>query len=428
MRTRGREPAGVESYAKPAVSEKSPFGRCSIGHAPHVIAGNVPRGTSGRESAHRPWSHDRRSTWKRCADWRSVPSLRPRTSDVAYAVTRDPAARDYNRSVPQSACPIDAPRPCPESSVSECPPSTRSIACQRFQPPRPKCSPRDSPSAAAAWPPTRASPWPAWAERLATGGASATIALGERILAELAAEGVDVGSVRRIAGCVSPSAAILVDDDGERLVCAYNDPALDRDPSWLPLADPRPLRRRARRRALARGRPRRFRRGRAARRPDRLRRRHRTSRRVDGTRPMRATTSSSRSPGSAHATGIVAARAKAGGDGASPRGASSASRWAPTASCGGRRARSAGLPAPRINGRRYAGRRRCLARRLHAGAGRRSGRRHGRPLRQCGGGDQVLARRWPAGRADPRRGDRCCSRLSARRTTIQISYYISITC
>lgn len=60
-------------------------------------------------------------------------------------------------------------------------------------------------------------------------------ALGERILAELAAEGVDVGTVRRVAGCVSPSAAILVAPDGERLVCAYNDPALAADPGWLPL-------------------------------------------------------------------------------------------------------------------------------------------------------------------------------------------------
>ena len=50
-------------------------------------------------------------------------------------------------------------------------------------------------------------------------------------------EGVDVRGVRRIAGCISPSAAILVADDGERLVCAYNDPALDADASWLPLAD-----------------------------------------------------------------------------------------------------------------------------------------------------------------------------------------------
>jgi sugar/nucleoside kinase (ribokinase family) len=60
--------------------------------------------------------------------------------------------------------------------------------------------------------------------------------LGTRILAQLAAEGVDTTGVRRIAGCVSPSAAILVADDGERLVCAYNDPKLDADASWLPLA------------------------------------------------------------------------------------------------------------------------------------------------------------------------------------------------
>ena len=60
-------------------------------------------------------------------------------------------------------------------------------------------------------------------------------ALGRRILDQLSAEGVDVTGVRRLAGCVSPSAAILVADDGERLVCAYNDPRLDPDPSWLPL-------------------------------------------------------------------------------------------------------------------------------------------------------------------------------------------------
>jgi sulfofructose kinase len=59
--------------------------------------------------------------------------------------------------------------------------------------------------------------------------------LGTRILDQLSAEGVDVAGVRRIAGCVSPSAAILVADDGERLVCAYNDPKLDPDASWLPL-------------------------------------------------------------------------------------------------------------------------------------------------------------------------------------------------
>ena len=60
-------------------------------------------------------------------------------------------------------------------------------------------------------------------------------ALGERILAELRHEGVAVDAVRRIPDCVSPSAAILIDDAGERLICAYNDPRLGEDASWLPL-------------------------------------------------------------------------------------------------------------------------------------------------------------------------------------------------
>jgi sulfofructose kinase len=66
-------------------------------------------------------------------------------------------------------------------------------------------------------------------------GRVGTDALGTRILDQLSAEGVDVAGVRRIADCVSPSAAILVADDGERLVCVYNDPKLDPDASWLPL-------------------------------------------------------------------------------------------------------------------------------------------------------------------------------------------------
>lgn len=59
--------------------------------------------------------------------------------------------------------------------------------------------------------------------------------LGDRILAELAREQVDVSVVRRVPDCVSPSAAILIADDGERLLCTYNDPKLGADPSWLPL-------------------------------------------------------------------------------------------------------------------------------------------------------------------------------------------------
>ena len=54
---------------------------------------------------------------------------------------------------------------------------------------------------------------------------------GTRILRELSGEGIDVSAVRRVPGAASPADAILVDDGGERLVCAYLDP----DPSWLPL-------------------------------------------------------------------------------------------------------------------------------------------------------------------------------------------------
>ena len=59
--------------------------------------------------------------------------------------------------------------------------------------------------------------------------------MGDRILADLVREGVDVDAVRRVPGCASPSAAILIADDGERLLCTYNDPRLGPDPSWLPL-------------------------------------------------------------------------------------------------------------------------------------------------------------------------------------------------
>ncbi len=58
---------------------------------------------------------------------------------------------------------------------------------------------------------------------------------GTRILAQLASERIDVTMVRRIDDCQSPIATILVDRQGERLICIYNDPALDADPSWLPI-------------------------------------------------------------------------------------------------------------------------------------------------------------------------------------------------
>jgi hypothetical protein len=61
-------------------------------------------------------------------------------------------------------------------------------------------------------------------------------ALGERIVALLKADGVQTAAVRRIEGARSPCTAVLVDDRGERLICTYNDPALDADATWLPVA------------------------------------------------------------------------------------------------------------------------------------------------------------------------------------------------
>jgi sulfofructose kinase len=58
---------------------------------------------------------------------------------------------------------------------------------------------------------------------------------GTSILAQLVTEHVDVTMVRRIEGCQSPTGAILVDRHGERLICVYNDPSLDADPSWVSL-------------------------------------------------------------------------------------------------------------------------------------------------------------------------------------------------
>jgi sulfofructose kinase len=57
----------------------------------------------------------------------------------------------------------------------------------------------------------------------------------ETILGELRREGVDVAGVRRIAGARSVTAAVLVDDKGERMISADYDPKLDRDAAFLDL-------------------------------------------------------------------------------------------------------------------------------------------------------------------------------------------------
>jgi sulfofructose kinase len=60
-------------------------------------------------------------------------------------------------------------------------------------------------------------------------------ASGAQIIGWLEAEHVQTRRVRRIPGARSPRTAVLVDDHGERLICTYNDPALDDDASWLPI-------------------------------------------------------------------------------------------------------------------------------------------------------------------------------------------------
>jgi sulfofructose kinase len=61
--------------------------------------------------------------------------------------------------------------------------------------------------------------------------------VGDRILRELAAEGVVVTGVRRIPGARSGSSAIIVDARGERMIVNFRGDQMDPDPSWLPLSE-----------------------------------------------------------------------------------------------------------------------------------------------------------------------------------------------
>lgn len=60
-------------------------------------------------------------------------------------------------------------------------------------------------------------------------------AIGEKIIEDLTAAGVDCTYVRRVAEARSPLCAVLVDAAGERLVVPFYDPKLDRSTDWLPL-------------------------------------------------------------------------------------------------------------------------------------------------------------------------------------------------
>jgi len=59
-------------------------------------------------------------------------------------------------------------------------------------------------------------------------------AVGDRLIAEIEAEGVDCSLVRRVGGARSALAAILVDAHGERVIVPFYDPKAQADPETLP--------------------------------------------------------------------------------------------------------------------------------------------------------------------------------------------------
>jgi sulfofructose kinase len=59
--------------------------------------------------------------------------------------------------------------------------------------------------------------------------------LGDRILDGLRREGVDVSPARTYPGTSSPHSIVLSDRKGNRAIILYRPPAIDPDPTWLPL-------------------------------------------------------------------------------------------------------------------------------------------------------------------------------------------------
>jgi len=57
------------------------------------------------------------------------------------------------------------------------------------------------------------------------------------LLAELARHGVGTGAVRQSPGGKTPSAAVIVDAQGERMLAVFPGSGLADDPDWLPLGD-----------------------------------------------------------------------------------------------------------------------------------------------------------------------------------------------
>ncbi|MEW6629907.1 MAG: sugar kinase [Pseudomonadota bacterium] len=61
--------------------------------------------------------------------------------------------------------------------------------------------------------------------------------VGDQLVAEIQAEGIDCSLIRRVAGARSALAAILVDQHGERIIVPFYDRKAQADPEALPLAD-----------------------------------------------------------------------------------------------------------------------------------------------------------------------------------------------
>ncbi|MDG4878547.1 sugar kinase [Mesorhizobium sp. WSM4935] len=62
-------------------------------------------------------------------------------------------------------------------------------------------------------------------------------AVGDQLIADIQAEGVDCSLIRRVAGARSALAAIVVDAHGERIIVPFYDNKAQADPEALPLAD-----------------------------------------------------------------------------------------------------------------------------------------------------------------------------------------------
>lgn len=65
-------------------------------------------------------------------------------------------------------------------------------------------------------------------------GADAT---GERIVADLAAAGIDLSALRRVPGATSGFSSIFIDKAGERIIVPHYDPAIRARPDTLPQLD-----------------------------------------------------------------------------------------------------------------------------------------------------------------------------------------------